>query len=140
MTVLRPSAGNDGEYLQDAQKSEDHAPKTSKHVRFLNTAKVARSTPNLNAAAKADAQRAPPPAHPTLHEATASPPAIKQATDTHVGQLDEASQELGIDLNDGGIYLTFDPEWRSSIRKKTFDYTELHILTTHSYIFTRLAT
>ncbi|KAG0694692.1 hypothetical protein DFH29DRAFT_959082 [Suillus ampliporus] len=78
----------------DAQKSEDHALKTSKHVCFLNTAKVARSMPNLNAAAKAGAQRASPPIHATLHEATASPPAIKQATNIYVGQLNEALQEL----------------------------------------------
>lgn len=29
-------------------------------------------------------------------------------------EFDETSQALGIDMNDGGIYLTFDPDCRSS--------------------------
>ncbi|KAG1750087.1 hypothetical protein EDB19DRAFT_1629184, partial [Suillus lakei] len=82
--------------------------------KFLNTAKAARPTPNMNAADKAGAQKIPRSARFAPCDATASTPIPTQPTDASVDQLDEASQELGIDVNDGGIYLTFDPDWRSS--------------------------
>ncbi|KAG2140152.1 hypothetical protein DEU56DRAFT_911854 [Suillus clintonianus] len=101
----------------DSQKLEEKEPNISMPIRshdFLNRAKAARSTPNLNAAAKAGAQKASFSVHPIPHEATASTPMLTQPTNAPVNQLDEVSQALGIDVNDGGIYLTFDPDWRSS--------------------------
>jgi hypothetical protein len=67
----------------------------------------------LNAVAKAGVQEASP-VPPIPRDATLTP-AIKRPTDTPANRSGEvAPQELEIDLNDGGIYLTLDPEWRSS--------------------------
>lgn len=102
--------------MADASKLNAQAPKSSKSVRsvrFLEKAKAARSTPNLNAVAKVSVQEASP-VPPIPRDATLTP-AIKRPTDTPANQSGEvAPQELEIDLNDGGIYLTLDPEWRSS--------------------------
>jgi len=113
--------------VADASEPKEQPPKSAKSIpsaKFLSRAKAARSTPNLNAAAKADAQEAPlvvPPIPckataptPIIKQSTATP-TIKQATNTPVNQSGEAaSQEPEIDFNDGGIYLTFDPDGRTS--------------------------
>ena len=98
--------------VADASKLDEQAPKRAKPARlgFLNRAKAARSTPNLKEVAKASAQEAPP-VPPIPHGATLTPPTTQPpATPTD----EEASEELEIDFNDGCIYLTLDPEWRSS--------------------------
>lgn len=105
----------------DAQKLEDKA----------DIGKAARSTPNLNAATKAGAQMNSRSVRFAPREAIASTPASKRPiyasldqlaststrshpTDAPVDELGEASQALGIDVNDGNIYLTLDPDYRSS--------------------------
>ncbi|OAX39514.1 hypothetical protein K503DRAFT_865372 [Rhizopogon vinicolor AM-OR11-026] len=114
--------------VADASKSDEQVPSSSKPIRskkFLSRAKAARSTPDLNASAKADAQHvspavppipreAPSPA-PAKQPAKAPAPATKQPEKPPTNQGGEApAPELEINLNDGGIYLTFDPDWRTS--------------------------
>ncbi|KAG1733577.1 uncharacterized protein EDB91DRAFT_1251242 [Suillus paluster] len=83
----------------DAQKIDEQAPKNPKHVRFQNVLNTGNVSPAV---------------HPMPREAAASTPTVRKPTGTPVTRLDQTAQELGIDLNDGGIYLTLDPEWRSS--------------------------
>ncbi|KAG2349006.1 hypothetical protein BDR05DRAFT_956376 [Suillus weaverae] len=94
--------------------------------KFFDIGKAARSTPNLNEAANAGAQKtsrsvrfAPceaiastiAPTRPTYSPVNqlASTSVHTHPTHAPIDELDEASQALGIDVNDGGIYLTFDP-------------------------------
>lgn len=105
----------------EAQKLEDK----------VDIGKAARSTPNLNAAIKAGAQMNSRSVRFAPREAIASTPASKRPiyasldqlaststrshpTDAPVDELGEASQALGIDVNDGNIYFTLDPDYRSS--------------------------
>jgi hypothetical protein len=103
----------------DAQKLEEKEPKTSRPTRShkfseSDTGKAARSTSNLNLAANARARKISRSVRFAPCEATASTFAPMHSTDAPVDELDETSQALGIDVNDGGIYLTFDPDCRSS--------------------------
>jgi hypothetical protein len=98
----------------DAQKLEEREPKTSRPTRyqkFLDIGKAARSTPNLKAAIKAGPQMISRSVRFAPCEGIASTSA---PTDVPADELDEASQALGIDINDGNIYLTFDLDCRSS--------------------------
>lgn len=117
-----------------AQRLEEREPKTSipnRSQKFLDIGKAARLTTNLNEAANG-AQKFSRFARFAPCEATASTTAPTRYTyapvdqlafascapthpiDAPVDEIDEASQVLGIDMNDGGIYLTFDPDYRSS--------------------------
>ncbi|KAG1821108.1 uncharacterized protein BJ212DRAFT_980745 [Suillus subaureus] len=100
----------------DAQKLEEKEPKTPRPTRsqkFLDLVK-AGSMPNLNLAANVGAKKISRSVRFAPCEATASTSAPTHSTDAPVDELDEASQALGIDVNDGGIYLTFDSDLRSS--------------------------
>lgn len=115
----------------DAQKLEEREtkkPRPTRPQKFLDIGNAARSTPNLNA----DTKAGPPMISRSLrfapYEAIASTPTSTRPTytplnqlastsapmDALVDELDDASQALGIDMNDGNIYLTFDPDCRSS--------------------------
>ncbi|KAG2037740.1 hypothetical protein BDR03DRAFT_372282 [Suillus americanus] len=122
--ALSPSRANDNatpqkrwglftrEQSVDAQNLEEKEPRISRPTRFqkfLDVTKAAGSTPNLNSAANAGAQNISRSVRFAPCEATASTSAPTNSTDAPVDELDEASQALGIDVNDGGIYLTFDP-------------------------------
>jgi hypothetical protein len=118
----------------DAQRLEEREPKTSipnRSQKFLDIGKAARPTTNLNEAVNAGAQKISRSARFAPCEATASTTAPKRYTyapvdqfafasapthpiDAPVDEIDEVSQALGIDMSDGGIYLTFDPDFRSS--------------------------
>ncbi|KAG2756962.1 hypothetical protein P692DRAFT_20860400 [Suillus brevipes Sb2] len=115
----------------DSQKLEDRVSRPTRSQKFLDIGKAARSTPNLNAATKAGAHMISRSVRFAPCEAIASTPAPKRPiyaplnqlaststrshpTDAPVDELDEASQALGIDVNDGNIYLTLDPDCRSS--------------------------
>lgn len=118
----------------DAQRLEEREPKTSipnRSQKFLDIGKAARPTTNLNEAVNAGAQKISRSARFAPCEATASTTAPKRYTyapvdqlafasapthpiDAPVDEIDEVSQALGIDMSDGGIYLTIDPDFRSS--------------------------
>ncbi|KAH7884487.1 hypothetical protein F5I97DRAFT_1830946 [Phlebopus sp. FC_14] len=88
--------------------------------RLMNKLKYAKSTPNLSgkdtAAVKAEARIAPNPSKLTLPPKLA--PVIRdEASKGEPAPKPEASsplEELDVNVSDGGIYLTFDPEWRTS--------------------------
>ncbi|KAG1770980.1 hypothetical protein EDD22DRAFT_1047558 [Suillus occidentalis] len=113
------------------QPVDAKASRRTRSQKFLDTGKAARSTPNLNAATKAGVQMNSRYVQFVPCEAIASTPASKRPiyaslnqlvstsahshpTDAPVDELDETSQALGIDVNDGNIYLTLDPDCRSS--------------------------
>ncbi|KAG2056330.1 hypothetical protein BDR06DRAFT_952805 [Suillus hirtellus] len=92
-----------GERPVDAQKFEEKRPKTSMPFhsqKFAPYEATAFTTPTRPAYA------------PVNQLAFTSAPT--HSIDAPGDELDGASQAPGIDMNDGGIYLTFDPDFRSS--------------------------
>lgn len=113
-------------------KLEEKEPKKLRSSRSQNILDIGeegvRPTPNWNSAANPGVQKISRPVRFAPWEATASttPPtrptytfnqlasAPTHSTDLPIDDLDEASEALGTDMNDGGIYLTFHPDCRSS--------------------------
>ncbi|KAG1804729.1 uncharacterized protein HD556DRAFT_473804 [Suillus plorans] len=103
--------------LVDVQKLEEKEPKTSKPTRSQNVfdiRKAERTTPNLNATANAGTRKISRSVRFAPCETTASPSTPTNSTNAPVDALDGALHALGIDVNDGNIYFTFDPDCISS--------------------------
>ncbi|KAG1857983.1 hypothetical protein C8R48DRAFT_775436 [Suillus tomentosus] len=103
--------------LVDAQNLQEKEPKTSKPTRsqnFFDIGKAARTTPNPNATANAGTRKISRSVRFAPCETIASPSTPTNSTDAPVDALDGALHALGIDVNDGNIYFTFDPDCISS--------------------------
>lgn len=107
---------------------EEKKPRSSRSRNILDIGEGARPTPNWNSAANPGVQMTSRLVRFAPWEATASTTAPTwpayafnqlasaptHSTDLPIDELDEASEALGIDMDDGGIYLTFHPDCRSS--------------------------
>ncbi|KAG2060882.1 hypothetical protein BDR06DRAFT_1016848 [Suillus hirtellus] len=100
--------------LVDTQNLQEKELKTSRSTPsqiFFGIGKAARTTPNLNATANVGTRKI---SRSVRFETTVSPSTPTNSTNVPVDALDGALHTLEIDVNDGNIYFTFDPDCISS--------------------------